>query len=749
MLTGLFGVAQTLFLLQVVQSSVTGTIRDATGKHPLANAVVTLADLDRSVVTDSSGHYAFTDVPPGPQHLTIRCIGYGPRTLHAMVPAEGPLQIDVTLHPAPVQLPPLVVRSAVAMRGLEPGDSTPFPDRGVSTAAIRNDPMLSEPDGLLGLSGGEVGASPESPSGMNLRGAASDQTGYLLDGIPVLSPYHTAGTFTAWNPDALERLQLSSALPSPDVPDALSGSISAFTRAPGSVLRTQGALSTSQVRLAVDGPLGTRGAGYLVSYRAGFPHLIAPRDPSYLRGETSDLIVKAEARALGGSLRVLWYGAENSIGAVASPSSLDGRPLRNQFEWSSQSWGARWVRQVRFGTLRLQAWSASSEAEAGWIAGAPLSLDSDRRDQGLLAVMERNDAGALTTAGVRLERSRTGYRVTLSDGTAPAYQLEATTPVGSVFLQHSRPIGASLGATAGLSVSALDPGPQADLHGQLRWRLSDPLSLTATYARTHQFAQSLRNSESVVGNIFPADLFIGVGAPGVPVARSDRGVLAAEYRPHPGLRLGAQVYLTGYDGLLLVAPATGQPFAANGFTTGSGAAPGFSLDGSLSGSRFGLLARYGWQQVRLEYGDSSYTPVYGTSHLFELGGIVFPSATSSIRLGVTGGIGRRATSIGGSFEWESCNLVDRGCEFTGNPQANGALGGTTLPAYFRLDLSLRKHWHLEIGRRDLTLALFATVTNLLGRTNVLTVVTDPVSGRTSAVEMRPRSPLVAGLDWRF
>jgi hypothetical protein len=32
---------------------------------------------------------------------------------------------------------------------------------------------------------------------------------------------------------------------------------------------------------------------------------------------------------------------------------------------------------------------------------------------------------------------------------------------------------------------------------------------------------------------------------------------------------------------------------------------------------------------------------------------------------------------------------------------------------------------------------------------VLTIATDPVTGRRTAIEMRPRAPLVIGLDWRF
>jgi hypothetical protein len=46
-------------------------------------------------------------------------------------------------------------------------------------------------------------------------------------------------------------------------------------------------------------------------------------------------------------------------------------------------------------------------------------------------------------------------------------------------------------------------------------------------------------------------------------------------------------------------------------------------------------------------------------------------------------------------------------------------------------------------------ALFATATNLLNRTNLLTYATDAATGQRRPVEMRPLAPLVVGLDWRF
>jgi hypothetical protein len=336
------------------------------------------------------------------------------------------------------------------------------------------------------------------------------------------------------------------------------------------------------------------------------------------------------------------------------------------------------------------------------------------------------------------------------DGAEIGSSLGSRIPIASLLARHREPLAGTLSADLALSATAAAGdvylGPQAEL----RWSPTRALSVAGSYTHAHQFAQSLRNPESVSGGIFPADLFIGTGAPGVPVASSDRMMVGAELRPLPGVRLGAQTFLSRFDGVLLVAPATGRPFATDGFAGGRGTAKGVSVEAALSGRWYGALASWGLQDVREIYGASSYAPGHGTSHLVELGLIVFPSPTASVRMGFTGALGRRGTGVLGAFEWESCNLLDQGCEFAGSPTQDARNpGGTRLPDYLRLDIGARKHWHLGIAGRDVELGLFGTLTNLFGRRNVLAVATDPSTGARSLVEMRPFAPLVVGLDWRF
>lgn len=740
-------------LLQAPQAVVTGTIRDQETGAPIAGAEVVLSDLSRVTTADAEGRYVFVEVPAGPQHLAVRYIGYAPRVMHALVPREGTLQITIALHPSPRRLRTIEVRPPVAVRGLD-ADTTSLPGRALSIAAIRNHPLLAEPDALEALTGGGVVLQPESPGGVHVYGGSADETAYALDGVPVLSPYHSAGLFTAWNPDALAGVSLSPTGAADDAASGLSGVISGATRSPGDRVRTQGALSTTQGRLTVDGPVGIGGAGFLASIRSGFPGGVGGGpDPSRIRGETGDELAKLVVPVAGGELHLLAYDNENELNAAAvaetEPASPMPPPPRNRFEWKGTSLGGEWRRETRSGAVRLSGWSATTGATASWLgATGPIGMASSRSDLGGLAAVERRGSRASTVLGVRFERSLTAYDVVPDSGSA-SWELLARTPMASVFARQTRAltsrVGLELGATATVGAGGmwLDPGVR------LEYRPDADVHLSASWIRRHQLSQSLRNPESLIGNVFPADFFVGSGA-GVPVARSDLAVLALEIRPSAGLHFGASGYARQLDGLALVATRSGEPFGTTGFATGSGTAYGGSFDASFGTERYAVVAGYDFQRLRLSDDRVSYAPEYGTAHLLSVGAIVFPTATSSVRIGLVGSAGRRGTQSSGAVEWESCNLLDKTCELAGSPRYQSAeLGATGLPPYLRLDLGVRQHFHLRVAGRDAVIAVFGTMTNLLGRSNVLAFAPDPSTGARGAVEMRPFSPLVVGLDWQY
>ena len=61
--------SKSVLAVQASQASVAGTIRDGESGAPLPDAVVTLTDVDRAALSDGSGRYGLSAVPPGPLHL--------------------------------------------------------------------------------------------------------------------------------------------------------------------------------------------------------------------------------------------------------------------------------------------------------------------------------------------------------------------------------------------------------------------------------------------------------------------------------------------------------------------------------------------------------------------------------------------------------------------------------------------------------------------------------------------------------
>jgi hypothetical protein len=733
---------------------VTGTVRDADSGAPLAEVIVSLTSAPRTVMTDEDGRYTL-EAPPGTQHVSVQRFGYTPQAFDALVPSEGTLEINIALRREPILLPAIEVRAPVPIRGFDHARGLDFPDRSMSQSDLYHHPFTAEPDALRALGGGEVNLDPESPSGMHIRGGASDQVAYLLDGIPIFNPYHTGGTFAAWNPDALASIDLVAASPLHSAPDVLSGVVSANTRAPGARFQTRGSVSATQARATVDGPFGNTGAGYLASVGSAFPGLAMHKDePSHMNGHNFDWIGKLESPLLGGRVRMLGYGSQTEVGVSAVPEvdSAVVDPFRNTMDWNGRSLGAEWGRPIGdHAALVLRGWTASGNANATWMGPDSLEwLSSTQRDDGAVAEFAFASFGGTTTTGARFQRIETSYSLLPSSADGRATSFESMTPISTVFLEHERAVSSrtevEVSFASALAASEVYYSPSA----QVRWRASRTLLLSVTGARRHQFAQSLRNSESVVSNVFPPDLYLGAGESGIPVASSDIGIVALEHRPNAWLRLGAQGYLRDFDSLALVAPRSADPYATDGFAVDAGQSHGFSLEAGASRETFGALASYTYQQVKLQHAGGSYAPNYGPTHSFQAGFVLTPSSSYTFRLGLEGIVGRRTTATLGSFEWEACNLIDGGCEFAGNPsQWSGDLGGTELPTYLRLDFGVRKHWDVKFAGRDGTVALFGTASNLLARRNVLTVSVNPETGQRNNIDMMPPSPLVVGIDWRF
>lgn len=753
---GLFtwGTAKAIFALGAGHAALEGRVLDAETNLPLHGASIAIPALNRQTGSDREGRYTLFELPQGTWPLVVRFIGHAPCSLHVQLSPGETISLDVALEADPIPLDPVrVERDRVSPRGPEIGEPTrPF-QRGISVRELANDPRLAEPDAFLGLQTGGVSLNPESPQGVHVLGGASNETAYVLDGIPILNPYHVSGLFSSWNPDALEHLQIPTSLPEPGDPHALAGVVQGTTRSAGSSTNARGSVSTSQARCTLDGPLGLGTSTYLVSGRRGFPGTIFRKsEPTYLQGSSGDALAKLSFATNRGRVGLLGYSSqdriETPIRPLASDSDAEEIP-RHVFDWNSTSWGGNWAYHANGRDVHVQAWNAESRASAKWVAPQdPQDLATRRDNRGVSSTMDGALGSSRTTIGLRVEDETTAYALRVGASDSVAANFSSSIVVTSLSGEFTRDVAPHLELKVGSSIAEA----RTDFHWgprlQLSWAPVKSIALSSYGTRTHQFTQSLRNPESVVGNIFPSDFAVAAIEGTIPVAESDIIGLGAEFHRDSFLQANLLLFARKTRQLVLVAPATGQPFASDELFPGEGQATGAAFDARLIHGKASFIAGYGFQRVRLRSDRSEYAPQHGATHNLETAASFRVTPTFSLRLVSSSLFGRRTTPVEGIFEWESHNLLDQGSEFVGVPLANSsALGTTRLPAYIRCDLGFRKHWDLSLSNHPMSFALFGTVTNVLGRTNVLTYARNPETGDLSTIEMRPRAPLVFGIDW--
>jgi hypothetical protein len=737
---------------RLVATEITGVVREESTGEPIAGAVVSLDDLGKSAITAEDGSYRLAEVPPGPQHLSVWLLGFQSRSLHVLVPAAGALRVDLVLRTDPIEVDAVVVRSRIPIRGVDVEGPDLDPIRRLSGAAIRNEPFSAEPDVIEALVGGAVSNTPESGGGLHVRGGDGDEVGYLLDGIPVFSPYHSGVRSGAWNPDAVSHVELRTD-PALSV-DGLAGVVLASTIEPGDRFRARGELSTSQLGVNLDGPL-LRGGGFLLAGRTGYPGLIRPPDePSYVNGTDHDVLAKLEVPVSGGELRFVAFDNRNVVEASSRPSEVENVPVDpsdpNRYVWHGRSFGLQWAGSGRTGTQPLiRAWRAGLDASFAWNSEelGLTRVTSDRTQYGLLAALEWTGPAGAAEMGVRAIRDRVAYEVVAADADPADVGMDGEVDELGAFASVVRPFGGRVELSSSVLASIGSGKGRILPRLGMEVRVAESVAVYAEYARTAQAVQSLRNAESVVGRIFPADLY--AGGTGIPTARAHNGAFGVVAIPWAGARVDLEAYARSLDDLAMLDPADGKPFSSTGIRRGTGSVVGGSVGMSVGAARYAATASLGMERVELSVGDEEWTPGYAASRSARVGAIAFPTPTLSIRVGWIGQFGRRGSDAIGLLEWESCNLLDLGCEFAGTPEELGELGARRLPAYHRLDVSVRKHWHFVVAGHEASVEAYTTASNLLGRTNVLGFVVNPSTGEGAPIEMRPRAPLTLGLGWTF
>lgn len=363
--------------------TVAGRVWSAEGA-PLEDVTVELAVPGDSVVrrahTGELGYFAFRDVAAGAYALAFRLIGYAPGREDVTVAAGRRTEIEVSLAVEPLALEGIVVdaeRSRVRTRFQENAGTTV---QDIGKQAIKSVPGVAEADPLRAVEvlPGVTTVSDISPA-FNVRGGSADQNLILLDGVPILSPFHLGGVFSVFNADMIRRAELRSG----GFPAEYGGRVSSVllldSDAGDGRLGVDAGVSLLASRAAVAGSLpdglangmGLASTRWRVSARRSYVDVVL-RPWTNVPYSLGDLQGVFEAWTKGGNrFRITAYAGadvlDGSNGLGDPPdASLGGEsePFRIVWDWGNRAVGGSWTNPMTGGgALEVRAYFTQYESD--------------------------------------------------------------------------------------------------------------------------------------------------------------------------------------------------------------------------------------------------------------------------------------------------------------------------------------------------------------------------------------------------
>lgn len=747
--------------------SVYGTVRDAVSGTPLVGVRVEAEAGGSGGFTRKGGVYVILVASSGPQVLRFVRPGYDPLPLSLTIPDGTSLHVDVELEPIPLPLPALEVATTKAPPTLPTSthDSSNIGFRHLATDDLSSNPLVMGDDPLVATA-----ASPEAatgagfPSSLRVHGGGSDQNLILLEGLPVYGLMHLGGAASLFDPDAVESVDLHSAVPPADLTGRLSSTVNVHLRPPDPRnLHLSGAWDPTTVRQLAEGSVAGGALSMLVSGRQSYRGVFAQDGDGMLGNEFNDILARGSLALPHNDLQLyLLKGADHlRFPSTTQRSAADDAQMaespRNQFTWSSQTAGAVWRHfAAPDAVLTTRSWMASSAAGIDWAATAgPQRVASELQELGVSSDLALTKGSSQQKLGFSLQRTYAEYQVApLSSAGGvlgvPPFQLRSAPIILGAFAEEQRELGSRWTISAGLRVNSVNAsGFALEPRLSLRYRPTPAVTLLAGAARVHQYVQSMRNEESLLDYAVGADLPVAVGMPGVRPARSDQISGEIQARISPQVTVTLNGYARRFTDVLIPAAVSAAPFASKMAPLGSGHAQGVELEARYDRDQLEVKANLGMADAHRAVGSLEFSPGASRGRWAALGAVRRIGASTRIRLASTLTSGNPASVVAGGVEWQSPGGWASSGEIAGSPQETlGSLNQRRLPTYFRTDLGLSRRWRMTPGGRDAALTTTLTITNLFNRRNVLGYSAAP-DGLTRQTLLFPVRSLVVQLGWRF
>jgi hypothetical protein len=185
-------------------SSVHGIVKDARTGERLPSATILVKGTKIGAKTNLEGFFLLPSVPDTTFVLQARFVGYAPEDV-TVDPRSHPAEIVIAMKARDIQVEGVTVTAheiAIMKTETEPSLITVSPREIMTLPNAGQADIFRSMQLLPGIS-----ATNERSSGLYVRGGTPDQNLILFDGMSVFHVDHFFGFFSAFNPDAIKKVE--------------------------------------------------------------------------------------------------------------------------------------------------------------------------------------------------------------------------------------------------------------------------------------------------------------------------------------------------------------------------------------------------------------------------------------------------------------------------------------------------------------------------------------------------------------
>ena len=759
--------------------SIVGTVRSGPLVGPLLDARIEVeygadsasANASASTQSDTGGAYEITGLAGGTVMMYVTHPGYDSVALQVTVPTRGAVRINVTLQWTPVVLDSIRVHGAVASNVAASRSSIPV--GGPSEWRWTGNPAdaitsTGDPDAFRLLEGDtHVAMGPESHALMDL-GGTSDQLLVRVDGLPVWSPVHAsgAGALSALSPNVVASMTLHDAVMPAAAGDRLAGVLDVDTRDP-LITRSAAdvALGPAAARAMWARSFNLAGAtgGVLIAGRmsdADFSS--APTDVGALHDRWADGVATGSLRFAASTLRLVAMSSGDRAVAEDELTPDSSSAKRPSVPWHTRTVGLVWDQQLAHAALLEMR---VSQADFG--ATVPTLADSGGptiRSSAQQSEVSTQLSRAGTTIGANINVLALGYHVTEPAGALPVSALALAgasrtadglplwlgnnAMLAAGFVTHTwGPADSGWHVTTGLRASEINGAmPRADPRLDAAVRLTSGLTASIGLGRSHQYVQSLRNTNAPGGAELGIDLPVAAGMDRVPVAQSDAGTVALAAQLGPFARLTVDGYLRQMSGLAVVSPLSQSAFAIHGFERATARVRGLGAELNGRYDRLTWQAVYDLGTTIDHFAALTYHPTTQLGQTATLAAGLRLDRAMQLRVATWLAAGQPAPRLNADPAGRDADDANAAAGVIDRDADADWMRTSPLPTYLRTDLELLRAWPL--GRTGSSLSTYFTLANVLNHANVTMFIPRAAGAPATPVLLLPRSLLV-GVTWSY